>query len=77
MIKVKTIRQWCESNLAPMAWQRIIIRLLPEFRKEGFFLQTIHDESILSADLLDRINRVITEVYQVRLPIQISQSHAH
>jgi len=74
MIKVKTIREWCEDNLSPRAWQRIKIRLLPEFRKEGHFLHTLGDDITLSNNLVAAIGQTIKDIYQKTLPTQFNQS---
>lgn len=70
-MKVKKVKNWCDATLTPLAWQRILIRLLPEFRQEGYFLHNINDESTLSESLLAHINRTLSDLYQINLPTQL------
>ncbi|WP_338766497.1 hypothetical protein WAF17_03910 [Bernardetia sp. ABR2-2B] len=67
MQEVATIKSWINLNASPFAWQRILFKLLPEFKKEGFFFHTIKDESQLPPTLLEKISEALFDTYKVEL----------
>ena len=67
-MKVGEIKTWLGKELSPLAWQRVLMRLLPSFREEGLFFHTITDDDVLSEKLLRMINKTLKEVYQTSLP---------
>ena len=67
MPEVATIKSWINTNASPFAWQRILFKLLPEFKKEGFFLHTIKDDSALSITLLEKISEALFDTYKLEL----------
>jgi len=44
-IKVLTLQNWCSENITPLAWQRIIIKVLPQLRERGFELDELESPS--------------------------------
>jgi hypothetical protein len=77
MQEVATIKSWINVNASPFAWQRILFKLLPEFKKEGFFFHTIKDDSKLSPTLLEKISEALFETYQIELSRDFFKSSAH
>ncbi len=67
-MKVAEVKFWLEENVTPFAWQRIMIKSLPHFQKEGFYMHTIKDESILKSNLLSLIDKNLYELYKENLP---------
>ncbi len=67
MQEVATVKSWININASPFAWQRILFKLLPEFKKEGFFFHTIKDDSKLSSTLLEKISEALFDTYKLEL----------
>ncbi len=67
MQEVATIKSWVNIHASPFAWQRILFKLLPEFKKEGFFFHTIQDDSKISFALLEKISEALFDVYKLEL----------
>ncbi|WP_291725507.1 hypothetical protein [Bernardetia sp.] len=67
MQEVAVIKSWINNNASPFAWQRILFKLLPEFKKEGFFFHTIKDDSELSPNLLEKISEALFDAYKIKL----------
>jgi hypothetical protein len=42
-IKVVTLQAWCSKNITPLAWQRIVIKVLPQLRERGFELEELEN----------------------------------
>lgn len=40
-IEAKKVKLWCDTNLSPVAWQRIIVKVSPEFRGSGLKLSEL------------------------------------
>lgn len=39
--KVAALKQWCENELTPLAWQRALVRTLPALREHGYDLDEL------------------------------------
>ncbi len=72
---VHTLKDWLDQHTTPFVWQRILIKLLPEFRQAGFYLHTIKDETELNPTLIQSINKCLYELYQIQLPNEILYYH--
>lgn len=70
MQEVATVKSWINVNASPFAWQRILFKLLPDFKKEGFFFHTIKDDSHLSLTLLEKISEALFDIYKLKLSIE-------
>jgi len=67
-MKVGKIKSWLSDEYTPFTWQRVCMRLLPQFRAEGLFFHQIKDDVELSDQLVEQINQVLMELYQANLP---------
>jgi hypothetical protein len=74
MQEVATVKSWINVNASPFAWQRILFKLLPEFKKEGFFFHTIKDDSQLSFRLLEKISEALFDAYKLELSREFFQT---
>ncbi len=66
--RVSLIKQWSKDSCPPFSWERIMFRLLPDFKKEGLFLHLVKDETILSDDLTAKIRLQFSELYHKDIP---------
>jgi hypothetical protein len=65
------IKKWCDENITPMAWQRIVMKNLDVFKAKGWGIAEINnpDESInLDATIVETVKATIKELYQVEIP---------
>jgi hypothetical protein len=62
---VRTLRQEVEQRSSPLGWQRVMLRMLPEFRKEGLFFQNIKDDLVLPSHLVDKVAKEVFALYQI------------
>lgn len=70
-MKLKILKDWANQNISPLAWQRIVMRKLPEMRQSGFYLHTLTDEAELKLDLIMILDSALGELYQEKFPSDI------
>ncbi|MBL6448001.1 hypothetical protein JMN32_16915 [Fulvivirga sp. 29W222] len=62
------VKNYLNQKITSMAWQRIQMRLLPEFNKRGIFLHAITDSMQIDRDLMAAINTAVNTLYNESLP---------
>lgn len=65
------IKNWCDENITPMAWQRIVMKNLDVFKAKGWGLAEMNnpnDAIVLDATTAEAVKATIKELYQVELP---------
>lgn len=73
-IEAIKIKEWCDKNLTTVAWQRIVVKVSPQFRGTGLTLTKLlnPDASIVLDDQQYRsIKEAIEETYQVSVAIMV------
>lgn len=73
-IEAKKIKEWCDQNLSPVAWQRIVVKVSPEFRGSGLNLKNLTDpdDSILLDDAqYSIIKQAIEATYNMQVEIKV------
>ena len=73
-IEAIKIKEWCDANLSPVAWQRIAVKVSPEFRGSGIKLGDLLNPT--EAVLLDDngykvIKTAVEETYDVSMTIMV------
>ncbi len=66
------IKQWCEENITPVAWQRITMKIFGHFREKGLSLtdlETADASLVLASDSVELIKQTISEMYQIEVPV--------
>lgn len=71
-MSIGELKNYLDSNLAPRAWQRIKLRLLPQFNAKGIFLHQMKDELELDIELLNLISNTLESIYKEKLPESFS-----
>jgi hypothetical protein len=74
-IKVQAIKQWSKDNCPPFSWERVLFRLLPDFKQEGLFLHLVKDETVLSDNLSQKVKTQFTELYNATIPNELCLSN--
>ncbi|WP_448529123.1 hypothetical protein [Raineya sp.] len=65
------IKEWCDANITPMAWQRIVMKNLDLFKAKGWGLAEANSPNaamILDTAMVEAIKNSIKEMYQMELP---------
>ncbi|MGB3849526.1 MAG: hypothetical protein WA958_06125 [Tunicatimonas sp.] len=65
------VKNWCDSSLSPMAWSRILTRMLPHFNQNGYYFQTLKnpdDSLIFKQETVEVLKETIQDIYQSQLP---------
>ncbi|GAB4123343.1 MAG: hypothetical protein OHK0045_23690 [Raineya sp.] len=65
------IKNWCDENITPMAWQRIVMKNLDIFKAKGWGITEMNspNESIvLDAAMSNAVKASIKELYQIDIP---------
>lgn len=71
-MKAITIKNWCDTNISPLAWQRIVMKNLDAFKNMNLSIAELNNptEAItIDQDLYDLIKKTIKEMYQVEYSI--------
>ena len=68
MMRAHDIKHWCEDNLSPLAWSRILTKNLPHFNERGYYLQDLRDpvpekEIVFDEATIQLINNCIKDLY--------------
>ena len=73
-IEAKKIKEWCDQNLSPVAWQRIVVKVSPDFRGSGLNLKNLTDpdDSVLLDDAqYSIIKQAIESTYNMQVEIKV------
>jgi len=71
MTNALSLKKWCEENISPVAWQRVVMKNLDLLRAQGLGLAELENpkESILlDSELTNAIKKTIQDLYKVELP---------
>lgn len=73
-IKVLTLKNWCNKSITPLAWQRIIIKILPELRDKGFELNQLEEptpDMTFGEDEFQLFTSSLDAVYKIEFPKEV------
>lgn len=68
--KAISYKNWCEENITPQSYPRIILKCVELIRKQGFTIKELEDpkENLeLNAELLEAFNNAMQEMYDMRV----------
>ncbi|MCU0439025.1 MAG: hypothetical protein MUC49_14095 [Raineya sp.] len=66
------IKKWCDDNISPVAWQRVVMKNLDLFRTKGLGLadlETPVNTINLDGELIDAVKKTIQDLYKIELPV--------
>ncbi|WP_109831033.1 hypothetical protein [Reichenbachiella versicolor] len=70
-IKIVTLQAWCNKNITPLAWQRIVIKVLPSLREKGFELEELENPDpnrYFDEEEFKLFSETLSSVYQITFP---------
>ena len=68
------IKQWCDENITPVAWQRVTMKIFTHFREKGLSLTDLENPNasiMLGADSVALVKQTISEMYQIEVPVLV------
>lgn len=67
----KKIKVWCDENLSPLAWQRIVLRSVPDLDQSVQYeqLEEPYDDMIIDENTMIALNKAAESLYQTSLPV--------
>jgi hypothetical protein len=71
-VSAKKIQEWSNQELSPVAWQRIVVKALPQLREEGLELSDLMNPTnlVLSEKAFEVLASAVEALYQVELPVE-------
>lgn len=74
-VSVLALKNWCTESITPLAWQRVVIKTLPDLRDNGgFSLEQLEDPD-QSVEFKDKeisvINGALKDLYDLNIPDKI------
>ncbi|MEM9897123.1 MAG: hypothetical protein AAF789_12210 [Bacteroidota bacterium] len=73
-IEAVKIKEWCDSNLSPVAWQRIAVKVSPQFRGTGIKLGDLlnpNEAVLLDDEAYKIVKSAVEETYDVTMSIMV------
>lgn len=73
-IEAIRLKKWCDDNLTPVAWQRIVVQVSPNFRGSGISLKDLTDPSenlTLNKQQVEIIKKAIEATYSKEILISL------
>jgi hypothetical protein len=65
------IKAHVDAECSPLAWKRIVMRLLPQIREKGLFLHTFKGDIEIDNELVTAIDSALNELYNIGLPAEL------
>ena len=73
-IKILILKTWCNKTITPLAWQRVVIKGLPEFRTKGHELSSLEEpgaNDFFGDAEYAVFTRILGELYSLSFPKEI------
>ncbi|KOY87833.1 hypothetical protein AD998_18345 [bacterium 336/3] len=74
MANALSIKKWCDENISPVAWQRVVMKNLDLFRTKSLGLadlETPANTINLENELVEAVKKTIQELYKMELPVAV------
>jgi len=71
-MKIISIKNWCDVNLTPLAWQRVVIKNLDALKTTGLSLTDLSqpaEHMELNENLVELVKQTIKDLYQIEAPV--------
>lgn len=65
-MNVLSIKKWCDVNLYPMSWTRIVMRLLPLLNAHQMYLQNVqmpNSTIVFPREIVETIKKLVEDLY--------------
>ncbi|MCP4459750.1 MAG: hypothetical protein GY816_17265 [Cytophagales bacterium] len=74
MAKAINFKNWCNQNISPQAWSRIVLRSIPEIRKIGLEMKDLDepkDNLNLDEDVMKLLSKSLDDLYQMKIESEV------
>ena len=72
-VSAQKIQNWCNENISPVSWQRVVIKSLPQLREYGFELSDLMNPSAnlkFSENAFAIVASCIEDLYQTQIMME-------
>jgi len=69
-MRIIAIKKWCDENITPLAWQRVVMKNLDALKSTGLSLNELNNPSEnveISNELVELIKQTIKDTYQMQV----------
>lgn len=73
-IKLVVLKNWCTKNITPLAWQRIVLKVLPQLREKGFDLGELEnpgDDRVFTEEEFGLFAKTLESMYGITFPKEV------
>ena len=73
-VNLVALKSWCTETITPLAWQRVVIKVLPELRDSCYGLTQLEnpsDEMFFKGDEVGTVQTAISDLYGLQIPDEI------
>ncbi len=74
MSKAINFKNWCNKNISPQAWSRIVLKSLPELRANGLSLNDLdnpNENLVLDDEVLKTLNKSLDDLYKMKIESEV------
>ena len=73
-ISAKEMKKWAKDTLPPMAWQRVVFRILPQLNQMNVFLHSFDEDNyLLNEDVFKMFDTTFLEIFGKQFAHQPTQ----
>jgi hypothetical protein len=76
-INALLLKNWCNQHITPLAWQRIIMRVLPSLREAGLDLSDLQEPAenlFFEEEILAAFEVAMYELYEQKIPMNMIEA---
>ncbi len=73
-MKVENCKNWCEENISPMAWPRVVLKVIPDVRDLGLTIKDLENPvpgMELDDSVFEKCNAALKGLYEMEFPQDI------
>ena len=73
-IRLIVLKNWCTKNISPLAWQRIILKVLPQLRDRGFELTVLEnpaEDKVFGETEFLLFTKTLESMYGITFPKEV------
>jgi hypothetical protein len=68
--KALSYKNWCEENITPQAWPRILLKCIDTIRAEGMTIKVLEhptEDIQLNSSLINAFNSAMNDLYELKI----------
>ena len=68
MAKLTEIEKQIEIHFSPMAWDRVILKIIPHIKKRGYLIHNFKGDIEIDEEMVETISNALQDMYGTGLP---------